>query len=77
MISIDEAREIFEEQNPELTITKIVDYDNQSYVLCAVKDPDNSFDEMDPFYSVDKRTKEISWFSPMLDLEKFSRMMLG
>lgn len=74
-MTIDEAKSIFSKSHPELTITKIVDFDNDRFVLCAVKDLENKMFEMDPFYSVNKKTKEVQWFSPIEDLEKFGRLM--
>lgn len=74
-MTTEEAKNIFSKLHPELTITKIVDFDNSRFVLCAVKNLENKMLEMDPFYSVNKKTKEVQWFSPMEDFEKFGRLM--
>lgn len=75
MMNEEAAMELFSSQFKNLTIRKIVSWDKDTYVLCAVENPDDSGDEMDPFYAIDKNTGAISWFSPMEDIEKFSKLM--
>lgn len=76
MISEEEAKKKFSEKFPELTITKIVDYDNNHFVVCAVRDVDNAFEELDPFYAIDKNNGEVSYFSPAGDLKHFGKLMM-
>ncbi len=75
MMSIEEAERIFKKKYPDLVITKTVDYDSAHYVICAVKDYDNRYSELDPFYAVDKKSKQITYFSPAGDLEHFGKLM--
>ena len=77
MISSVEASKYFAKKYPNLHIIKIIDYDNNRFVVCAVENTEDNVNEMDPFYSIDKATKNIIRFSPMENIEKFSRLMFN
>lgn len=74
MISKEQAEKLLGDKYPKLIITKIVDYDDDHYVIEAVK----SLEEPDynlPYYGVDKNTGEITSFSPGEDLDYFFEKM--
>lgn len=56
-ITWEEAREIFQKEHPELTVTLVGDYSEQYYIIEAYEDPDA--EEFDPFYYVDKENGDI------------------
>lgn len=60
----------FNKNFPELKVTKIIDYDENTYVIEAIKDF-NSIDYNDPYYSYDKKNKKIDNFSPAFNIDKF------
>lgn len=66
-MTIEEAQKQLEKRYPNLTVVRGVDYDKEHYVFSAP----TSDEELDPFYGVDKRTGEITHFSPEDDLEHF------
>lgn len=76
MITEEKALSIFSEKYPKLTVTKIVDYDKTHFVICAIQDMKNMFEELDPFYAVDKINGRITYFSPAGDLEHFGKLMM-
>lgn len=77
MINSVEASKYFAKKYSNLHVIKIVDYDSNRFVVCAVENVEDNSNEMDPFYSIDKTTKNIVRFSPMEDIEKFSRLMFN
>lgn len=60
----------FKREFPELTITRVLDYDKRHFVVEAVKSLDIS-DYNCPYYGVDKRTGKITSFIPTFDLDAF------
>lgn len=70
----EQAVLLFKEKNPNLKFRKIGDYDDKHFVIEATKSFEDSM-EVDPYYSVDKKTGEIAPFSPAEDLEKFISIM--
>lgn len=66
-MTIEEAQKQLEQKYPNLTVVRGVDYDKEHYVFSAPA----SDEELDPFYGVDKKTGEITHFSPEDDLEHF------
>ena len=70
MMSVTKAIKSFLAKFPKLTVVRCVDYDNEHYVIEAVKDV-NAVDYNDPFYAVDKRNGEVTLFVPGLDLDAF------
>lgn len=71
MMTEEQCRSAFKRRFPKLTITQVVDLDDTSYVVTALRDP-NKEDDNDPFYLVNKRTAKIRNYSPMEDIEKYS-----
>lgn len=74
-MTISNAKNLFERKHKDLTVTRIVDYDKDHFVLVAVKDPSKN-DEVDPFYYVDKNDGSDGWFA-IDDFEKFASLMGG
>lgn len=66
----DRAIKLFKKNNPGLTVTTVLDYDNNHYVVEAMKNT-NKKDVNGSLYSVDKRTGATAAFSPVLDLKRF------
>ena len=64
------ALEAFKKKYPELTVTLFIDYDQEHFVVEAVKDF-NAVDYSDPFYGIDKRSLQVSCFSPAYDADRF------
>ena len=60
----------FESANKNLTVTTVVDYDNNSFLVEAMEDLDNP-DKNDPWYRVNKKTGKTTPFSPMFEMDKF------
>lgn len=58
---------------PELTVNKILDWDKDRYVIVAPHK--NKFDEMDPYYSVNKHNGEIRPFYVGENLLKFAKLV--
>lgn len=66
----EEAIKIFSTKFPELTVTKCFDYDDQHFVVEAVKDTSKP-DYNSPYYAIGKKDKRITGFIPSLDLDSF------
>ena len=75
-MTINNAKNLFMRKNPDLTVTDIFDYDDDHFVLVAVKDPSRN-DWIDPYYYVDKKTGETGAFCIGDDFEKFANLMGG
>lgn len=69
-MKFEQAIKTFSAKFPKLTVVRCVDYDNEHYVIEAVKDV-NGVDYNDPFYAVDKRNGTVTSFIPGLDLDTF------
>lgn len=67
------ALDSFKRANPKLTVTMLIDYDRDHYVVEAVKDLNVM--EFDPFYGIDKRTHAITGFTPAADIEEFYKAL--
>lgn len=63
MISMPEARAILLKNLPGSKIKKAVEYDGSYIFLATMPDPE----EPDNFFSVDRRTKAFSDYSPWTD----------
>lgn len=64
------AINLFKKNNPGLTVTTVLDYDNRYFVVEAMKDPNKK--AMDgTLYSVEKTTGATAAYSPVMDLKKF------
>ena len=74
MMTEEQCKSAFKRRFPKLTITQVVDLDNTSYVVTAVRDP-NKTDYNDPFYRVNKKTAKITGFNPMENLKKYSNAL--
>lgn len=60
----------FNKSFPDLTVTRVIDYDRKHYVVEALRDI-NSADYNCPYYGVDKNSGKITSFIPTLDLDAF------
>lgn len=69
-MDFSEAIKKFKREFPELTITRVLDYDKRHFVVEAVKSLDTS-DYNCPYYGVDKRTGKVTSFIPTFDLDEF------
>lgn len=58
-----EAYAAFNKKYSKLTVTECIDYDKDHYVFVAVENP-NEVDYGDPYYGVNKRNGEVSYFAP-------------
>lgn len=65
-----EAIKVFKREFPELTITRVLDYDKKHFVIEAVKDLEIA-DYNCPYYGLDKHSGEITSFIPTFDLDEF------
>ena len=70
----EQAVELFKKKKSNLHFVRIGDYDEKHYVVAALQN-ENSTDEIDPYYGIDKETGEITPFSPGEDIEKFVAAM--
>lgn len=70
MMKCNEAMNIFSKKHPNLTITRCIDYDEDHYVLEAVKNL-NAENYGDTFFGVDKNSGEITGFLPALEIDYF------
>lgn len=70
MTSVSKIVAGFESANRNLTVTTVLDYDNKSFLVEAMEDP-NKPDMNDPWYRVDKKTGKTNPFSPMFEMDKF------
>ena len=70
MISSNESIKLFKSKNPNLTVTRCMDYDKNHYVVEAVENIDSS-EPNGSFYGIDKRNGKITGFIPALDLDEF------
>lgn len=64
----------FRKKHSDLNVMMIVDYDDEHYVLEAIKDK-SAIDYSDPYYGINKHTGAITHFSPAGDLEKFNNAL--
>ena len=62
---------MFKKKHPNLTVTMVIDYDKDHYVVEALKDS-TKVDYSDPFYGVNKHTGQVSYFTPAFDLDAFT-----
>lgn len=72
MISAKEAYYLLKKKHPELTIIEASLYDKEWYLFLAVEDPNAKENFSDPFYLVNKNTKEIKPFVPMTNMRKYN-----
>ena len=68
------AMDLVKKAEPTRTITACCDYDGDHYVVTALSDP-SKFGENDPFFAVNKKTGEVTEFTPGADIPKFSEAM--
>lgn len=59
-MSIDVIKDIFHKEFPEKQILQIVDYDSNTYVICALGKENVN---MNPYYSFNKDSHKISEFN--------------
>lgn len=72
---IKEVVEIFNKQYPELTVTRVVRYDDHRYlVLSSNASQTQNFNGS--WYGVDTSKNEVSAYSPVVELEKFFMLVL-
>ena len=69
-MNFKQAIETFSAKFPKLIVVRCIDYDNEHFVIEAVKDV-NGDDYNNPFYAVDKRDGKVTSFIPGLDLDAF------
>ena len=60
----------FTSKFPELTVTLVIDYDKDHFVIEALKNIGVA-DYNSPYYGVDKRNGNVTSFIPQLDLDAF------
>lgn len=65
-----EAYSLFVSKKHNLTVTSMVDYNQQYFVVCAVEDV-NKADYNAPYYAIDKNTGKIVLFTPGEDFDSF------
>ena len=65
-----EAITIFNEKFVDLIVTRCIDYDEQHFVVEAVKNLSKP-NYNSPYYAIDKKDKSITGFVPGLDLDAF------
>lgn len=70
MISFIQAKNIFKKRFSNLVILRCVDYSDTHYIFEAVENP-HVIDHNSPYYTLDKKTGEVSVFIPTLDLDAF------
>lgn len=70
MLTIGEAIKAFNKVHKELTVTKAADFNNKSFLLNAVEDPNKEYFN-DPFYLVSKKEGAVYRFHPSEDMETF------
>lgn len=69
---VEQLISMFNALHKDLTVTAIIDYTRDLYVVEAVRstsEPDYS----DPYYVIEKKTGRTSTFYPMTDLDNFIR----
>ena len=69
-MNFNEAIKVFSSKFPDLIVTRCIDYDEQHFVIEAIKDFIRS-DYNSPYYAVGKNDKRITGFIPSLDLDEF------
>lgn len=69
-----DAIKLVKKAEPDRTATAVCDYDPQFYIVTALADPKKP-DDNDPFYKVNKKTGEVTWFTPAEDISKFGEAM--
>lgn len=63
------ALRVFKEEFPGFAIDKFIDFDNKLWVILAYKDKDDPFSSL--LFGINKKTYEITNFSPINCFEKF------
>ena len=66
-----EAVSLFKDKHNDLVPVLIVDC-GKYFVISAVEDPNSMENAIDPYYFVDKKTKDIGGFNPTDDLDNFT-----
>lgn len=74
MMDYIKAISLVKKYAPDRTATACCDYDQNSYIVSALLDP-NIPESNDPFYKVDKKTGAVTAFSPAGDITKFGEAM--
>lgn len=70
MVKPRKAVDDFKKAHPDLTVTTVLDYDENYYVLEAVKDTSKT-DYNAPFFAIGKKDGKIVNFTPGEDFDKF------
>jgi len=74
MISREQAKLLVGKKYPDLEVVKVMDYDDLHFVV-ETSDGHTDSMSMDPYYGVDRKTGEVTSFSPSADIEKFFEML--
>ena len=69
-----EALKLFKKKYPKLTATKIVNADKNHFLVVAFEDINKKYEEIDPYYYIDKTTKEIGFYT-ITDIIEFSKLI--
>ena len=70
MMSHKSIADIFNKRFPKSTVIRIIDYNEEYYVVEASEDP-NSADTSSSLYGLHKKTGKVTSFSPSVDLDYF------
>lgn len=73
MVSVIEAKKLVKKKFPDLTNIKIYDIDEKIYLVYASNVKDGETDFNDPYYLLDKETKNIIGFVPTMNIEAFNK----
>ena len=71
---VKEVVEIFNKQYPELTVIRVVQYDDHRYLVLS-SNGSKTINFNGSWYGVDTSKNEVSAYSPVVELEKFFNLV--
>lgn len=60
----------FKNHYKNLIVTSVIDYDDK-YIIIEALENTNKKDYNDPYYAVEKKSGDVTHFSPAFDIDKF------
>lgn len=69
-MNVNKVMSVFRAKFPKLTITRVIDYDREHFVVEALEDL-SKLNYNNPYYGVDKKSSKITGFIPSFDMDAF------
>ncbi len=70
-MTVNDAYKLFKKKHPDLIVKECCLYDEKYYIFTALRRGEK-VDYNDPFYAVNEKTGEVTYFCPMDDIDKWN-----